>query len=435
MRTGKTRSVIRVAATVIALGTIIGGAAACGGSDSGGSNKNSTVTLRFEWWGNADRAKITQQVVDLYQQKHPNIKIETSFAEFNAYFQKLATEVAGGGAPDIMQMDYRYVREYSDRNALAEFTGAAKVNTSALNASLVSGGKINGKLYAIPLGQNTQEFTYDPAAWQAAGATAPKAGWTWADLTTALQKVADASSKKVAGATDYGPIEDWFEVWLRQHGKSLYTDKGVQGYTADDVATWWTQTDALRKSGAVTAADLTSKVDGSQANDPMVKKLATSGFGYDSGFTAQTFQIYGRDLALAPFPSDSPSILGQYAKPAMQVAVFKRSKHTKEAAEFIDFFINNAEAGKLQAMSRGMPVNKSTRETVGTTLTGPPLVAYQYEQTVMPSLKDAPPPPPKGASAVKTSFQRVYDDVMFGRATPKEAADRFMKESKQALTS
>ena len=250
MRAGKYRSVARAVVTVIALGAIAGGTAACGGGSGSGSG-SSKVTLRFAWWGNADRAKVTQQVVDLYQQKHPNIKIETSFSEFNAYFQKLATEVAGGGAPDIMQMDYRYVQEYAGRNALAEFAGQSKITTSDISPSLLAGGKVDGKLYAAPMAQNTQSFTYDPAAWTSAGATAPKAGWTWDDLRTAIQKVSDATGKKVSGAVDFGPIEDWFEVWLRQQGKSLYTAKGELGYTADDVAAWWTMTDALRKSGVL----------------------------------------------------------------------------------------------------------------------------------------------------------------------------------------
>lgn len=417
----------------LTIGALLGGTAACGGSDTAKSNEK--VTLRFAWWGNADRAKVTEQVVDLFEQKYPNITVETSFAEFNAYFQKLSTEVAGGGAPDIMQMDYRYVREYADRNALLELTGAAKINAPDISPALLAGGKINGKLYGLPLGQNTQEYTYDPAAWKAAGAAEPTMGWTWNDLKTSLQKVSDSTGKKVYGAADFGPIEDWFEVWLRQQGKSLYTDKGELGYTADDVAAWWEQADALRKSGALTPSDLTAKIDGSQANDPMVKKLASSGFGYDSAFTDKTFEIFGREIALAPCPSSSADNLGQYAKPSMEISIFKRSKHAKEAAQFIDFFINNPDAGNILKLSRGMPVNKQIRDTVGAALTGPPQVAYKYELSVASKLKDAPAPPPKGASAVKTTFQRIYDDVMLGKATPKVAAERFMKEAKQALTS
>src|SRR6185503_885321 len=108
---------------------------------------------------------------------------------------------------------------YADRNTLAELgSGPSTVDTSGVTSQLLSGGTVNGKLYGIPPTQNTQVFLYDFAQWEQAGAVAPKDGWTWADLRAAAQKVTDATGRKVAGLADFGGIEDWFEVWLRQQG-------------------------------------------------------------------------------------------------------------------------------------------------------------------------------------------------------------------------
>src|SRR5689334_13586089 len=94
------------------------GAAACGSGD-GGSGK---TTLRFAWWGSEERAKLTQQVVDLYVSKHPDVEIKTTYAAYDPYFQKLATEMSGGNAPDVLQMGDRYLREYAERNTLLDLT-------------------------------------------------------------------------------------------------------------------------------------------------------------------------------------------------------------------------------------------------------------------------------------------------------------------------
>ncbi|GIJ49014.1 sugar ABC transporter substrate-binding protein [Virgisporangium aliadipatigenens] len=421
------RPIARWAAAAVALVALVGSTAACG-DDSG----DGPVTLRFTWWGNADRAELTEKALDAFEAEHTDIKVETSYAEFNAYWQKMATEIAGGSAPDVLQMDYRYVREYADRNVLAEFGGSTRVDTSKFSQSLIKGGTVGGKVYAIPMGQNTQEFTWDPAAWQAAGATPPADGWTWNDLETAAGKVSASTGNKVRGVVDFGMIEDWFEVWLRQQGKALYTDDGKLAYTAADVQKYWEFTDRLRRSGAATQADVTSKVDGSQANDPVTQKTAASGFGYDSGFTPKTWEIMGREMKLAPFPT-SGGDLGQYAKPSMLISVAKRSKHPKEAAQLIDFLLNDKEVGTILGTSRGMPVNSEIRDAIGAALTGPPKVAYEFEKQILPKLKDAPPPPPKGSGAVKAAFQRVYDDVMFQRSSIPAAAEKFMNEAKQAL--
>src|SRR4026208_1386368 len=103
------------ALTGLALGILLGSTAACGSGDGSGGK----TTIRFDWWGNPDRAAVTEKAIDLFEQKNPDITVGPSFAEFSAYFQKLATQIAGGGAPDVLQMDYRYVREYADRGVLA----------------------------------------------------------------------------------------------------------------------------------------------------------------------------------------------------------------------------------------------------------------------------------------------------------------------------
>lgn len=428
-RTHRPSPVARTIA-LIAVGALLAVGAGCGGDDGGEGGK---VTIRFDWWGNPDRAAVTEKAVEAFEKKNPEITVETSYAEFGAYFQKLATQIAGGGTPDVLQMDYRYVREYADRGTLAELdSGDATLDTSAVTPRLLSGGTVNGKLYGIPPTQNTQAFNYDPAEWTRAGATPPKDGWTWDDLKAASQKVNDASGGKVRGVSDFGGIEDWFEVWLRQQGKSLYTEDGKLGYGAAEVTQWWQLTDGMRRSGAATAAEVTTKVDGSLDNDPVAKKTASSGFVYDSGWTKETFTIMGREMRLAPFPSANGK-LGQYAKPAMMFSIAKSSKHKAAAVKLINYLINEPEAGKLLGMSRGLPSNPTVREAVGATLSGPPQAAYQYEQQVGPKLEQAPPPPPKGAGTVKAAFQRSYDDVIFQRGPIAKVAEKFIGEAQQAI--
>ena len=426
--TGLTRALTLVAAA----GVLLSITAACGSDDEGSAG--STVTIRFDWWGNPDRATVTEQAVDAFEAKNPGIWVETSYAEFNAYFQKLVTQIAGGGAPDVLQMDYRYVREYADRGQLAPLdSGEAKVDTSGVTRQLLNGGTIDGKLYGIPPTQNTQVLLYDAAQWEKAGATAPRDGWTWNDLKAAAQKVSDATDGTVRGVADFGGIEDFFEVWLHQQGKALYTPDGTLGYTAEDVATWWTMTDGMRRSGAATAAGVTSKMDGSLANDPVSQKTASAGFAYDGNLTPQSWEIMGRELTLTPFPSDTGT-LGQYAKPAMMFSISQRSTHKEAAARLVNFLINDPEAGRILGMSRGLPANSTIREQVTSTLTGPPLVAFRYEQQVGSKLEQAPPPPPKGAGTVKATFQRVYEDVIFERSSVRDAAEKFIGEATQALS-
>jgi multiple sugar transport system substrate-binding protein len=119
----------------------------------------------------------------------------------------------------------------------------------------------------------------------------------------------------------------------------------------------------------------------------------------------------------------------------MMFSIAQRSEHKEAAAKLINFLLGDAEAGEILGMSRGLPANTAVRDKVGAALTGPPQAAYQYEQEIGPKLEQAPPPPPKGASTVKSTFQRSYDDVIFERSPIPQAAEKFIAEAQRAIAS
>ncbi len=94
---------------------------ACSSSSGGGDELSAgPVTLRFSWWGADDRHKRTQQVIDLFQKKHPNITVRGEFKDWNSYWDSLATTVAANDAPDVIQMDELYLASYAQRGALLD---------------------------------------------------------------------------------------------------------------------------------------------------------------------------------------------------------------------------------------------------------------------------------------------------------------------------
>jgi multiple sugar transport system substrate-binding protein len=99
-----------------------------------------TVTLRFSWWGSDTRHKMTQKLIDAYEAKNPNIKIEGEYGDWSGYWDKLATQVASQDAPDIIQMDAQYLGEYAERGALLELKD---VDLSKFDQAAADAGKTN----------------------------------------------------------------------------------------------------------------------------------------------------------------------------------------------------------------------------------------------------------------------------------------------------
>lgn len=400
----------------------------CGGGAAADGGK---VTLRFTWWGNADRAALTDKAVAAFERGHPHIDIQTSYAPYESYKQKLATQAAGGDAPDVMQLDYRQISQYAGSGVLRDIgTERKTVSTDRMPDSLLKAGKVNGTQYALPMGTGTQVLAYDRKAWREAGISSPRPGWTWVDWESALRKLKEKTGKP--GMTDPGSTEDWFEVWLRGQGKKLYDKRGQAAFSAADLTRYWTYVTKLRKEGLVSPAKATTQMDGSVENAPMGRKQTSGEFNWDApsaGYEA----MYGRDLVLAPMPSGKDGTPGQYFKPSMLVGISANSPHPRESAQLIDFLLNSREGTRILGVDRGLPVNSTQSARVLPKLTGFQKQVAGLQQSLAGKLDEPPAAPPRGDNALQSVFQRDYDHVSFDKASPRQVAEDYLTEARAEL--
>jgi multiple sugar transport system substrate-binding protein len=423
------RTAPRIIATLAVTALLGGTLAACGddsAADSGG------VTLRFSWWGSDTRAELTNKAIKEFEAANPTIKVQTDYAAYAPYWQKIATETAGGNAPDVLQMDYRYLSEYGKRNALADLGKQAAVLPLAdLEPAIAKTGLIDGKTVAVPFGQNTVSIAVDTTALKKLGVPTPKGGVTWADFAAWAKSVHDKSAGKVFGVSDMGYAEDVFEVWLRQNGKALYTADGKLGFTEADLTAFWTLWQDMVKSGAATPAEISNQYDGTTAKSALVQGKSAAEFIFDNTLGG-TQAATKSELALIGFPT-SGTTSGQYYKPTMLVSASAKSEHPKEAALLINFLINDVGAGKILGVDRGLPANTKVRTGVVPILTGVSQVVVKYEQDVKGTLSDTPAAPPKGDGEVKNLFQTAYQGVTSGKTPAAAAATTFIQLAKQAI--
>ncbi|WP_435281480.1 ABC transporter substrate-binding protein [Streptomyces koelreuteriae] len=415
-------------AAALALCVMLAGCSGSGETAGGGK-----VVLRYTWWGNPDRAARTEQAVALFEKQHPNVDVTTSFSGYDAYKQKLATQAAGGDAPDVMQLDYRQIDQYASGGVLLDLAQQKSVlRTSEIDQGLLATGRVDDVQYAIPQGRGTETVVYDLTTWKKSGVPLPGESWTWSQWADAMRALAKKTGRP--GATDPGQSEDAFEVWLRGRGKSLYTEDGGLGFTAGDLTRWWTFTDKLRREGAVSPAEQTTQLDGSVENTPLGRGKATADTNWDapsSGYLA----LVPSGVALAPMPSGEDGTPGQYFKPSMFLGVSANTGHPKEAAQLVDFMINDREAAKILGAGRGIPVNETIRDEIGPELKDFDKTIADFQASLDGKLKDPPQAPPSGDNALQTTFQRDYDQVSYARMSPREAAENYVTEAKAELRS
>src|SRR4029453_11978176 len=207
-----------------------------GGSGSqGGGGESGTAELALAWWGNPTRNKNTEAEIAAFTAANPDVKISGQPGDFSSYWDKLATQTAGGQAPDIIQMDMNYISEYGTRGALLDLS---KVDTSKFVEGTVDSGKINDKLVGVNAGINTAVILADPKVFEKAKMDLPDdKTWTWDQMIEVGAEVASKAGVPF-GVAQLINSDTMFNTFVRQHGKQLFTPDGL-GFDVAEAQAWY----------------------------------------------------------------------------------------------------------------------------------------------------------------------------------------------------
>lgn len=177
------------------------------------------------WWHITtaeNQAAVWQTLADEYMAAHPNVTIEITVLENEAFKTKLTTVMQSAEPPDIFQSwGGGVMNEYINAGLLKDITadldaaGGAWRGTFSPGALGVYG--YQGKNYGVPWDMGMVGFWYNKKLFAEAGIDAPPA--TWAELLEDVQKLKDAGITPIAlGAGDKWPAAFWWEYLATRIG-------------------------------------------------------------------------------------------------------------------------------------------------------------------------------------------------------------------------
>ncbi|MGO4192781.1 ABC transporter substrate-binding protein [Arthrobacter sp. YAF17] len=425
----------RKAGVIAAAAAVVIALSACGGGGTPQSD-GGPVELRFSWWGSDKRAQVTRAAIAAFEAENPNIKIKPEYGDWSGYWDKLATQVAANDAPDIIQMDEKYITEYSTRGALLDLS-KYKIDTSKLDEAALNAGKGEKGLTGIAAGINAATILANPAVFKAAGVELPDdKTWTWDDFERISAELTAKSPKGTYGAAAYGTDEASLGVWLRQNGKTLYTTDGKLGFEPGDIAEWWAFLKQLSENKAVPSA---SEVVEAEAAPLDQSGLATGKNGLAFWWSNQLPALEkaaGSDLQILRFPSTTGKAADAqlWYKASQFWSASSRTKHPEETAKFINFLANNNKAGEALLADRGVYPNSDVRAAIESKLTPADIKVVNFIDQIKDELGEAPAPPPKGAGAIQEIVKRYTSEVLFNRLSTDEAGKKAHDEMKSAIS-
>jgi multiple sugar transport system substrate-binding protein len=409
---------------------------ACGSDDA---DNGGGVTIRFSWWGNEDRAKITNQAVDAFEKANPGITVKTESVDFNSYFDRLATSVAAGDEPDVITMGGAYPREYADRGVLLDMTAVAKdLDLSKLDEPALSNGNFAGKQYGVPTGVNTYGVVANPALFEQAGVKLPDDDkWSWSDYVRIATEISARSPEGTFGSDD-PTSPDTLDLYANQKtGQGLYSKKGGIAIEKKTVRDWFTMTTKMMSEGATPPAALSAELDAQSAPEQtlMGRGKAAMMFGWSNQITAYR-QASGADLVLlrAPGETTEKKGTGMWLQASQLYTISKRSKHPEAAAKLIDFLVSDQRAADFIKSDRGIPANQQIREHLEASLDSGEKIEFDFVDRMSKLVDGDFVIGPTGSTQSVDILTRVNQSVLFGRSTPDQGAEQFVTELKNAVS-
>lgn len=394
------------------------------------------VRLRAMWWGSNDRSKRTLSVAKLFQEKNPDIAIVGETLSGDSYWTKLATQMAGRSVADIFQLEPTTISDYSKRGAclaLDPFVPSA-LNIDAFGKDVLKLTTVDEKLWGIGLGLNSFALMYDADAFAKAGITPPGAETTWEQYADIAVEMTKAAGKKNYWGGPYGARYQYvFDAWLRQRGSSLYTDSGL-GFTVDEAKEWFAYWEDLRKRGGTVGADIQTLDQNTIETNGLALGHAAISMAYSNQLVG--YQLLAKSkLGITMLPrgkKGGPS--GHYYRPALIWSIGATTKHGEDAAKFINFFVNDVDAGKILGVERGVPMSPAVRKAILPSLNPTETETVNYINALADQVGSYPSPAPLGSTEFDQRVLRpIADELAFERISVADAATRLVSEGKSTI--
>jgi raffinose/stachyose/melibiose transport system substrate-binding protein len=179
------------------------GVGACSSDDnqpSGGNAVDPNAPATIEWWhiqNTEPMLPVWDQLAKDYKAMHPNVTINITPIENEAFKARLTTVTQSGDAPDIFQTwGGGVLKQQVEAGLVKELTGDVAPIRNTLVPTGIEPYELDGKLYAVPYDIGMVGFWYNKALFTRAGISSPPD--TWDAFLDAVRKLKGAGITPIA---------------------------------------------------------------------------------------------------------------------------------------------------------------------------------------------------------------------------------------------
>lgn len=189
-------------------------------------------TVKFAFPGEDTELKMRPMIIEMFQAKYPNIKVESYPVPPDGYDTTIMADIAAGTPPDVFVSGdvhvARYIQSKTAEDLTLYFEKDPDLKEDMFYPSVIDYFRgPDGHVYMMPDTYDVERIYYNKALFEAAGVPLPEDGWTQEDFVNA----AKAITKGEGTEKTYGFYADgWWPIWstyVWQNGGDLFSADGT----------------------------------------------------------------------------------------------------------------------------------------------------------------------------------------------------------------
>jgi N,N'-diacetylchitobiose transport system substrate-binding protein len=197
-------------ARIIALAMLVAVLAVAASTATGASkHHNASITVWLQVDAQSGWPNVVAAANAAFKAKHPGVDVNVQYQTWGTHLAKFDATLAGGNAPDVIEMGNTEMVKYMAAGAFQDITSSKSEfdNSGSWLEGLAASGRYNGKTYGVPYYAGSRVVTYRTDLFRGAGIKgAPK---SLAAFTAAARRVGGKYGK-----TGFSPVyiagTDWY---------------------------------------------------------------------------------------------------------------------------------------------------------------------------------------------------------------------------------
>ncbi|QTQ10988.1 sugar ABC transporter substrate-binding protein [Treponema parvum] len=340
-------------AVLLALLAATGSIFASGDKDAG-SQGSGVTTIKYAFWGNPDSIGVERTIIDEFEKKNPNIKVEPVVSAYNDYHTKLMTMISGGMAPDVMRIDSYFFQDFCNLGAVASlkpFIEKSGFDTSIYSKAAIEEATIKGEIHALPWGTAPIYLALNLDTFKKAGIALPSYDWTVDDFIRIVKQFGGVKTG-VYGYANQMASNNPFYGFIWAYGANLLTEDR-KGYALDSPE----GCQALQMIADLYQQGFLPKDMISTPAAETISRWFTSGTLAMMIVSAQEIlaiqKVEGINFEVYPFPGGK-TVKNTTTVKSNEIAISAASKQKDAAWKFLSFLRGN-EGERLYSAARRIP--------------------------------------------------------------------------------